>query len=303
MRHDALNYLDLYCTHCRAFDGEVKQHRVMLVPEEMFGDYVVTGWLECTHCGKRYRIIDGVPCFIESFSGDKDLAAQYMDAHYGNINSGYWLEMESIETGGLCLDVGCSVGRYTFQCARDGFAVGIDVNLELLNLATAAQRNKKISYTRKTRALAHAEISSDFSPSDNVLFLLADVLNPPFRMETFDFVSALNLIDSVSNPMIALGQIDAMLKPGGRLFLSTPYAWDAGISTGWLETEELEPHSFVKETLTGKQVAECGFNYNILTERTGIPWYLRKMDSQYFLYYVDVILADKLQAGNQITQL
>ncbi len=295
MHCDALKHVELYCTGCRTFTGtDVTQYKLGLIPEETQGEYVISGWLECSSCGKRYRISDGVPYLIENFSKEDRFTRQYLDAHYSTLNNGYWQEMNRSTVNGLALDVGCSVGRYTFDCARKGFAVGIDVNIEYLKLAAGFQRTGRIKYNRKTRALACEEIESDFKPQRNVLFLLADIQNPPFKMETFDFVGALNLLDSVNLPLTALGQMDAVLKSKGRLFLSTPYVWDADISAEWLEKEDIDSHLFVKLLLTGKLMQECGFNFDISLAKTGIPWLLRQQDTQYFTYWVDVIASEKV---------
>jgi SAM-dependent methyltransferase len=293
MHQEALSHVELFCTNCRAFEGRVIQHRLMLIPETTNGVYVITGCLECTNCKKRYPIVDGVPMIIQGTSGCESNVAQYLDAHYGNINTQYWLEMNSVKAKGLTLDAGCSVGRYTFECAKEGFAVGLDVNFEHLKMAAEIQRTGEITYNRKTRALSVESIVSGFIPSNNVMFIAADIHNPPFKMDTFDFISALNVIDSVSHPLTALGQIDAMLKPEGTLFLSTPYAWNPGISEEWLETKEIEPHQFVKLLLTGEKVPECGFNYRIIEQKRNIPWYLRTQDTLEFTYLVDKIVAEK----------
>jgi len=301
MHRDALTHVDLYCTSCRTFDSEVTQHKLLLVPEETAGEFLLTGCLECSHCKKRYPIIDGVPRLVHvtlqanhDSQNDGEHAAQYLDAHYGTLNSDYWGQMSVAEGSGLSLDVGCSVGRYTFECAGKGFAVGIDLNVEHLRLATGFQRAGKVIYTRKTRALRREEIVSEFAPSRNALFLLADIHNPPFKMETFDYIGALNVIDSVKLPLTALGQMDAMLKENGKLFLSTPYVWDADISEEWLEAPDIDPHSFVKMLLTGELMPECELNYRITMDKTNIPWRLRKQDTQHFVYLVDAILSEKL---------
>jgi SAM-dependent methyltransferase len=293
MHQDALSHVELFCISCRTFAGRVMQHQLMLIPQKTEGDYVLTGWLECPNCKKRYPIVEGVPILVQAYSNDGDHLAQYIEAHYEIINTGYWQEMNSAKPKGLSLDAGCSVGRYTFECAKNGFAVGLDINFEMLKLAVEVQRTGKIKYRRKTRSLGEEKKVSNFSPSNNVLFILADIHNPPFKMETFDFISALNLLDSIKRPLIALGQMDAMLKPRGTLFLSTPYVWNSSISEEWLETEEIEPHEFVRLLLTGRKMPECGFNYRIIRQNKNIPWRLRQQDTLQFTYLVDKIVAEK----------
>ena len=120
------------------------------------------------------------------------------------------------------------------------------------------------------------------------------MFDPPFKINTFDFISALNLIDSVKLPLTTIGQMNAMLKPKGKLFLSTPYTWNSDICEDWLETKDVDPHTFVKMLLTGGKVPETRFNYRILKEKTGILWRMRKQDTQHFIYTVDFILAEKV---------
>ena len=297
MHHKALSQVQLSCISCRTYQGHVIQHPLKLIPRETNDDYVLSGWLECTHCGKRYPIIDGVPVLLNVTSNGDEFVNQYIDAHYGNLDTAYWEEMATPKSHGLTLDCGCSAGRFTFECARNGFAVGLDVNLELLKIAALIQRTGQVEYSRKTWALGTEKKVTHFAPSDNALFILADIQNPPFWMETFDVISALNLLDSVKRPLTALGQMDAMLKPQGALFLSTPYVWNPEISEEWLETRETEPHEFLKLLLTGKTIPEIGFNYRIIEHQKNIPWRLQQQDALQFTYFVDKIVAKKLSSS------
>lgn len=295
MHYDALNQINLYCTDCRTFEhGKVIQHKLDLCPGEVSGDYIISGHLECPSCEKQYPIIGGIPCLVSFSSTNEDLTSQYLDSHYSEINKDYWNSLDTRHTGNLSLDAGCSTGRYTFDCGKKGFTVGIDIKFEDLKLAAEFQRTGKITFTRKTRTLAHEEIESSFKPSENVFFLQADINNPPFGMETFDFISGLNLIDSVRLPLTTLGQMDAMLKPNGKLLLSTPYAWDPEISQEFLEDEDNDPHTFVKKLLRGEIIPETGFHYRTLEEKTGISWMMRKHDTIHFRYYADLIVAEKM---------
>ncbi|MBN1368656.1 MAG: methyltransferase domain-containing protein [Dehalococcoidaceae bacterium] len=293
MHRSVLDRLNLYCTACCCFEGGISQHRLVLEPGLTEGDFILSGWLACPNCGKKYPIEDGVPCLVESYPDNPEVTSQYLDAHYSTLNGGYWQKLAACISPGLCLDAGCSVGRFTFECAGKGFALGIDTNLAQLKLAARFQRQGYVKYHRRTRSLGYEEVTSAFEPSPGVLFILADVLNPPLRMETFDFISGLNFIDSVRTPLTALGQMDAMLKPGGRLLLSSPYVWDETITRDWLETENTKPHRFLTDLLEGRIPALVPFNYTLIKESEGLAWRLRRQNSSHFVYYADTILAEK----------
>ena len=235
-------------------------------------------------------------CWMGVPGKNQDLTGQYLDAHYGVINTRYWREMKAAGDG-TCLDVGCSVGRYTFESAQSGFAVGMDVNFEQLRLAAEFQRTGNITYTRRRRALGDELKKSAFKPSGKALFILADIHNPPFKMESFDFISALNVIDSVKYPLTALGQIDALLKPKGTLLLSSPYSWNADVSVEFLETEEIEPHEFMRQLLSGRQVPECGFNYRLPGRQVRYPMAAAPAGQPGISLHGDLLLAEKLQSS------
>ena len=169
MRRDALTYIDLYCTaSAEGWKGSLSSIASILLPVTDTGQFVITGYLECPNCGKHYPVLDGVPRFIDGVHSDSETLSQYLDAQYGDINPDYWSEMGELEPGHLHLDIGCGTGQFTFECARRGFAVGIDVTIDYLLLAAAYQRGESIKYRRKTRTLAETTETSSFQPSSNV---------------------------------------------------------------------------------------------------------------------------------------
>ena len=197
------------------------------------------------------------------------------------------------------LDLGCSVGRYTFELARmSRLAVGIDTDFGKVFLAERMRRCGTVTYERKVRGRCFETTEASFAARRNVLFLVGDVLDPPFRAESFDLVAGLNLIDSVSLPLVLLGQMDALLSGGGLLILCAPYEWRTEIcaTTEWLETEDISSPVMLRRILEGAILEQTGFAYRVLAECPEIPWVLRNSSRHWSAYLVHLLKAVKASA-------
>ena len=100
----------------------------------------------------------------------------------------------TIPPGGKVLDVGCGVGALSARLHDAGFAV------------TAADLD--ISDYRAEPAVVRWDVTDQQRP-------VVD--------SSFDGVCAIEILEHVENPLRALRNIRAILKPGGTLVVSTPY--------------------------------------------------------------------------------
>lgn len=99
---------------------------------------------------------------------------------------------------GRLLDAGCGAGRVMALLAAAGNRVtGIDVSLRALE-----------------KARAHSSAGTVAGVLDSSL---------PFADETFDTVFSSEVIEHLLDVPTALAEMRRVLRPGGRLFLSTPY--------------------------------------------------------------------------------
>src|SRR6267143_1760416 len=77
-------------------------------------------------------------------------------------------------------------------------------------------------WTQKLKAKGYEVVSVDLDPQHPSV-LRVDANDPlPFPDEVFDLVWCTEVIEHVVDPAFTLGEINRVLKPGGRLLLSTP---------------------------------------------------------------------------------
>jgi SAM-dependent methyltransferase/uncharacterized protein YbaR (Trm112 family) len=252
---------------------------------------------------------------------ERSLLSSYLDLHYGahdevSASSDSWLKSEEFwktviglaepdnqATYECALDMGCSVGRYTFEIA--GFTemtIGIDLSFNMLSTAAKIQRTKNIAYERRTHGRFFKDARSSYSPpSQNVFFVLADCLEPPFSAESFDLIGALNLLDNVKLPLVLIGQMDALLRPGGKLVMGSPYEWRPEICEPreWLESAGLDGPAMVRKILEGNMVPQMELIYEILEELRDVPWVLRHHDRHWSTFLLHLIKARKNNEVNR----
>lgn len=333
MRPDLLETAKLICPECRGPEGTHGLVLDGCLREE--GQYCTEGFLRCgnSDCGQRYPIVEGVPIVLPSSSHwwqesryrlveavegkgalvdfllgyarpgltmgeDEALLGTYLQAHYEGET--YWRGVTELLPSdmplGRSLDLGCASGRLTFElAARGDLAIGVDLNFPLVSAAAEMQRRHHLSWRKKTHATGAVAIESRFDAPENVLFLVGDALNPPFAAESFSLVAGLNLLDNVRYPLILLGQMDALLLPGGRLLAGSPFTWNTELteSSEWLEAPELPPHEMLQRLLRGELVPELGFNYTIEQVKNDLEWTLVQQARMKTIYSTFVLSASK----------
>jgi putative 4-mercaptohistidine N1-methyltranferase len=171
------------------------------------------------------------------------LAAQYCDAHYGEdyfgvpnapaTCAGICLELMEGRTKGNALDLGCALGRSSFELARGGFqhVTGLDFSGNFCRLAARIREEGRLRYAlpQEGEIVSFRQISlADLGLDDvrqRVEFHQADACNLPERYSGYDLVLAANLIDRLHSPRNFLCTIHGRMNPGGVLVISSPYSW------------------------------------------------------------------------------
>lgn len=159
------------------------------------------------------------------------------------------------------LDLGCAVGRSTFEMSRTCESVtGIDFSHAFIHAAESLRRGDVISYTRREEASlvtnldARAPAGID---AGRLEFLQGDAMNLPPELGSFDRVHAANLICRLPEPKRLLDRLPALVGPGGELVLATPCTWleeftppdrwPVGGTMEWLKSQLAPSFTLVRE--------------------------------------------------------
>ncbi len=131
--------------------------------------------------------------------------------------------------GARALDVGCAVGRSTFELARAcEAAIGIDYSASFIDAAERLRAGESIDYSTPFEGeLVHVHTAQrpDGVDPARVRFEVGDAMALREELGAFDFVLAANLICRLTEPMKFLARLPSLVKPGGRVLLTTPATW------------------------------------------------------------------------------
>ena len=194
------------------------------------------------HAGFRYVEAEQPLETVEAMYESDTAVSQYCEAHYGEPVFGVenfpaacariCLEFMQGKAKGRALDLGCSVGRASFELAKDFSLVsGLDFSARFIRIAYQGQEKGVIRYqlpeegeivSYHERRLADLGLAET---AGRVEFFQADALNLKARFSNYDLILAANLIDRLSDPAKFLAGVHERLNEGGILVLTSPYTW------------------------------------------------------------------------------
>ena len=132
------------------------------------------------------------------------------------------------------LDLGCAVGRSTYEMSRScEHVIGIDYSHGFIGAAKRLQSEGELGYFRrdegnlKTELLAELPSGIDLSRSE---FIQADAMHLPEGLGLFDRIHAANLLCRLTDPELLLARLPGLLRLGGELVLATPCTWLEGFT-------------------------------------------------------------------------
>lgn len=287
MHHQTLKYLK--CVKC---NSELKLDSYKEDLE------IIEGMLSCVECGLVYPIISGVAILWNDF-------ANYL-ANRQKLGGELLLSVKSSKLKSLIKsalgkaskdanDLSIIEKRWTAiyqknQKSRFYYTVkkSLDANWELsveygcsigvMSAHLAKHSTRSFGVDKSFYAIVQAKKTAH----QNLDYIIADSLEPPFGKTKFDLVLGLNLFELIE-PKKLLKILSGQIKKNGTLVLSDPYDFERGAKS-------------IKEPLYSdslrKELTKLGFTISNKTKKPSfIAWDLKLHERAKLQYLVDLVIA------------
>lgn len=223
--------------------------------------------------------------------------SQYCYAHYGPkifdianfpaTCAAICLDLMKDKEKKRALDLGCSVGRATFELAKEfSFVNGLDFSARFIRIAYQMQEKGRIRYELPEEGdivsyheHSLTELNLD-GTAERVEFFQADAQNLKPQFSDYDLILAANLLDRLSNPGKFLRTIHERINDRGYLVMTSPYTWLEEFTTkeNWIGgfRKDGEPYT----TLEGLTDI-LGENFTRIEEPKDIAFILRETNRKF----------------------
>jgi putative 4-mercaptohistidine N1-methyltranferase len=238
---------------------------------------------------------------MNPYESDK-LVGEYLIFHYGALSEVLpWesgpssaleyparcvsecVDVPSLPPQARALDVGCAVGRSTFELARHcAEAVGIDYSRRFVEVAAALAKDGTFPYERVDEGALTTPLRAAVPAGilrERARFEHGDAQALRDSLGSFDVVLAANLIDRLAEPARFLARCPDIVKSGGQLVITSPYTWLPEFTPGenWLGGFALDGAR--RTTLDGLTAALSG-HFTLLRTRE-LPFLIREHARKY----------------------
>ena len=139
------------------------------------------------------------------------------------------LDLAQVPASGRALDLGCAVGRSSFELARHCLeVVGIDYSAKFIQAADYLRLHGSIQYRRTDEGrltspcVARVPVEIDRT---RLRFEVGDACGLGGGWGKFDVVLLINLIDRLKEPRWCLEQLPGLVESGGQLVIASPFTW------------------------------------------------------------------------------
>ena len=185
------------------------------------------------------------------------------------------------------MDLGCAVGRTTFELAREfDEVIGLDLSSRFIECATELKEKGCIDYSIIIEGELVTPCKADLSAlklesaRNRVRFYQGDACHLEAQHKDYDLIFAGNLLDRLQDPGRFLDSVHRYLKVGGLLVMSSPYTllsqftprqnWLGGFIDNGKEVRVLDG---MKKVLAS--------HFDMLDEPVDIPFVIRETQRKY----------------------
>ncbi|MCB0357048.1 MAG: 5-histidylcysteine sulfoxide synthase [Bdellovibrionales bacterium] len=242
------------------------------------------------HAGLRYIESEFEPQKIPKNPYESDgLINQYMEFHFGSeyFDTKNFAEvcaqrcLQFARQKEKALDLGCAVGRSTFELAREFNQVdGIDFSARFIQCAVEMQKMgfKKYCIPSEGDLFEFKEANLTkihlINTAHRCRFMQGDACNLDPKYSGYDLIFAGNLIDRLYQPQLFLDMIHERINTNGILILTSPYTWleDYTPKENWLGGYKKNGENiFTFENL--KNILSQNFKF---VDREDVPFIIRE---------------------------
>ena len=167
------------------------------------------------------------------------------------------LRQMMLRSQGRALDLGCAVGRSTFELGRTFDEVtGIDFSGRFIAAARQMQTQRQVTIRTPREGSAtdefHLQLPSNLR-TGTILFETGDACALRPDLGQFDLVLMANLIDRLPDPARCLEHLPDLVSPGGVLIITSPYTWleEYTPRAKWLDGEGCGTLAALQDLLSG----------------------------------------------------
>ncbi len=139
------------------------------------------------------------------------------------------VDADTLPPGARALDLGCAVGRSSFELARwCAEVIGIDYSASFVGAANELAAGGTLRYSRTTEGrltvACDAEVPLGLD-RQRVRFEVGDACALRPDLGRFDVVLLANLVDRLPEPRRCLERLPDLVAPGGQLVVASPFTW------------------------------------------------------------------------------
>ncbi len=139
------------------------------------------------------------------------------------------IDFSRLSADARALDLGCSVGRITFELARViKHVMGIDFSHQFIETARDIQQTGEVmlNLTREGKLgdRVTRRIDSDIDRA-RITFIQGDAENLPKNLGKLDVLVLANVLDRLPHPKNCLGSLADTMNSGGQMIICSPFTW------------------------------------------------------------------------------